>query len=272
MKFPKLYSRVNQGDADSFPPRLASEDGVPSRRRYESWAMTGAYVLLAVVAAASCAVFGYVVARQNILLRAAMASSPAPAPSPAPPPAPAQGHEHDHGHDHAPAPAPAPVVTPTPPSLSQLHCGNSSTEARAMGCVFDLLTNNWMPEYCADPVTDAEYREWVLDPARQLGSWAFYHDDQGQKQVASEQALSDLVGSHIYTTSENHLAHCAFLARRMHRLVTGDIAAVAHNTLAHTLHCTRAILKAVESNEPSLKAQIGSTFDVGIVSCLVQDR
>jgi hypothetical protein len=141
-----------------------------------------------------------------------------------------------------------------------------------MGCVFDLLTNNWMPEYCADPITDAEYREWVLDPSRQLGAWAFYHDEQGQKQVASEEVLSDLVGSHIYTTTENHLAHCAFLARRMHRLVTGDIAAVAHNTLAHTLHCTRAILKAVESNEPSLKAQIGSTFDVGIVSCLVEDK
>ncbi|PTB75322.1 hypothetical protein M440DRAFT_1402852, partial [Trichoderma longibrachiatum ATCC 18648] len=274
MKFPKLYSRLNQSDSDTLPPRVPGEDGEPSKRkrRRESRVMTGAYVLLAIVAAASCAVFGYVVARQNILLRAAMASSstssPVSCPAPASAPIPAPAHEHNH--DAAPAPAPAPDNKPKPPSMSELNCGNSSTEARAMGCVFDLLTNNWMPEYCADPITDAEYREWVLDPSRQLGSWAFYHDEQAQKQVASEEALSDLVGSHIYTTTENHLAHCAFLARRMHRLVTGDIAAVAHNTLAHTLHCTRAILKAVESNEPSLKAQIGSTFDVGIVSCLVE--
>ncbi|KAK1243191.1 hypothetical protein MKX07_003819 [Trichoderma sp. CBMAI-0711] len=282
MKFPKLYSRLNQSETDTFPPQVPAEDGEPhkTKRRYESRAMTGAYVLLAIVAAASCAVFGYVVARQNILLRAAMASTAAcsPVSSKVSASAPAHAPAHDHGDDHVPAPAPAsppasvPDVKPKPPSKSELHCGNSSTEARAMGCVFDLLTNNWMPEYCADPITDAEYREWVLDPSRQLGAWAFYHDEQGQKQVASEEVLSDLVGSHIYTTTENHLAHCAFLARRMHRLVTGDIAAVAHNTLAHTLHCTRAILKAVESNEPSLKAQIGSTFDVGIVSCLVEDE
>ncbi|PTB62197.1 hypothetical protein BBK36DRAFT_1144990 [Trichoderma citrinoviride] len=278
MKFPKLYSRLNQSDSDSFPPQLPAEDGEPPKRRYGSWAVTGAYILLAIVAAASCAAFGYVVARQNILLRAMMASTPASSPAPAPAPAPAPpmapAHNHDHGHDQAPASVPSsvPTMTPKPPSGSELHCGNSSTEARVMGCVFDLLTNNWMPKYCADPITDAEYREWVLDPSRQLGAWAFYHDEQGQKQVASEEALSDLVGAHIYTTTENHLAHCAFLARRMHRLVTGDIAAVAHNTLAHTLHCTKAILKAVESNEPSLGAQIGSTFDVGIVSCLVEDK
>lgn len=159
---------------------------------------------------------------------------------------------------------------PNPSTLiSELHCGNSSTEARALGCVFDLLTNNWMPEYCSDPSTDAEYRAWLLDPKRQLGAWAFYHDSKAEHQVASEHELSDLVGHHIYTTTENHLAHCAFLARRMHRLITGDVAAVAHNNFAHTMHCTSAILEAIGSTEQPSGAQIGSTFDVGIVSCLV---
>ncbi|KAF1994326.1 hypothetical protein P154DRAFT_447844 [Amniculicola lignicola CBS 123094] len=148
----------------------------------------------------------------------------------------------------------------------ELHCGNSSTEARARGCVFDLLTNNWMPAYCADPYTDAEYREWVLDPKRHLGSWAYFHDEQGKNQVKSEEHLSDMVGQHIYTTTENHLAHCAFLARRMHRLVTGDIAAVAHNTFKHTIHCTSSLLKSFDGWDH--EQVIGSTFDVGIVSCV----
>ncbi|KAJ4251359.1 hypothetical protein NW762_011340 [Fusarium torreyae] len=72
----------------------------------------------------------------------------------------------------------------------QLHCGNSSTEAESFGCVFDLLTNNWMPDYCSDPITDNEYREWVLAPDRQLGPWAFFLDSKAQHRVESENELS----------------------------------------------------------------------------------
>ncbi|KAK0620998.1 hypothetical protein B0T14DRAFT_431629 [Immersiella caudata] len=157
-------------------------------------------------------------------------------------------------------------------SPSELHCGNSSAEARTLGCVFDLLTNNWMPAYCADPKTDSEYRDWVVHPSRNLGAWAFFHDPAAKHRIISEDHLSDLVGEHIYTTTENHLAHCTFLARRMHRLVTREISAVAHNTFAHTVHCTSALLKAISLNSTvgvSEEGLIGSTFDVGIVSCLV---
>ncbi|KAF4963708.1 hypothetical protein FSARC_8305 [Fusarium sarcochroum] len=155
--------------------------------------------------------------------------------------------------------------TPT----TELHCGNSSTEARALGCVFDLLTNNWMPEYCSDPYTDSEFREWVLDPQRQLGPWAYFYDEKAQQKVSSEEDLSKMIGKHVYTTTENHLAHCTFLARRMHRLIVGEIAAVAHNTFAHTMHCTSAILEGIETSQELAGSQIGSTFDVGLVSCWV---
>jgi hypothetical protein len=227
---PKIYSRLKQSEDDSLTTKL-EYDG-PRRVNGYTCAQKLTYVFLSVLAAVSCGLFGYVVARTNI-----RATSVA-------------------------------VKVSTPPS--ELLCGNSSTEARALGCVFDLLTNNWMPQYCSDPTTDAEYRAWVLDPSRSLGAWAFYHDDKAEHQVASEEELSDLVGSHIYTTTENHLAHCAFLARRMHRLVTGDIAAVAHNTFAHTMHCSSAILKAIGTTEQHVTTGIGSTFDVGIVPCLVE--
>lgn len=152
---------------------------------------------------------------------------------------------------------------------TELHCGNSSTDARALGCVFDLLTNNWMPKYCSDPYTDAEFHEWVLQPQRELGAWAYFYDEKALHQVTSEDDLSNMVGKHVYTTTENHLAHCTLLARRMHRLLNGEIHAVAHNTFAHTMHCTSAILKGIESRQELSRPQIGSTFDVGIVSCLV---
>ncbi|KAB5518703.1 hypothetical protein GE09DRAFT_1259196 [Coniochaeta sp. 2T2.1] len=155
-----------------------------------------------------------------------------------------------------------------PPMI--LTCGNSSAEARSRGCVFDLLTNSWMPAYCADPTTDEEYRAWVLEPTRDLGSFAFSHDEEAQVHISTEEYLSDLVGQHVYTTTENHLAYCIFPARRMHRIVMGEIKAMAHNTFAHTVHCTKALLKGVEDGGIEKgKGGIGSTFDVGIVDCVV---
>ncbi|EFQ31080.1 hypothetical protein CGRA01v4_01974 [Colletotrichum graminicola] len=200
-----------------------------------------AYITLAFLFAATCILFVYV-ARQTTC-----------------------------GSSFCPSLSSTMVHEPPAPTPIELHCGNTSTEARELGCVFDLLTNNWMPEYCSDPATDDEHRAWVLERRRSLGPWAFFHDDKAQHRVASEEALSDLVGSHIYTTTENHLAHCVFLARRMHRLVTGEIAAVAHNSLAHTMHCTSAILKVIGGIGDEVQPQIGSTFDVGVVSCLINE-
>lgn len=152
---------------------------------------------------------------------------------------------------------------------SMLHCGSSATEARELGCVFDLLTNNWMPEICSDPVTDAEYRAWVLETDRELGAWAFFYDKNAEHRVGSEQELSNLVGHQVYTTTQNHLAHCAFLARRMHRLIDGEIAAVAHNPLKHTVHCTSAIIDAISTLGHLATTPVGSVFVVGTVSCSV---
>jgi hypothetical protein len=229
MKPSKTYARLSQRE-DEISTSPNFGDVEVLGERGHGWSRKCAYIFLAILGGIICAVLGYV------------------------------AHPSVEAHT-------ATLVSSTSPS--ELHCGNSSMEARALGCVFDLLTNNWMPGYCSDPETDAEYRAWVLDSDRQLGAWAFFHDAKAEHRVASEQELSDLVGTPVYTTTENHLAHCAMLARRMHRLATGDIAAVAHNTFAHTMHCTSAILKAISTTEQPAAAQIGSTFDVGIVSCLV---
>lgn len=166
-------------------------------------------------------------------------------------------------------PKPPTTVHSAPPQGTVLECGNSTTEARAMDCTFDLLTNNWMPRYCSDAETDAEYRAWVLDPSRRLGAFAYFLDNNAERRISSEESLSELVGQDIYTTTENHLSHCAFLARRMHRFVIGEIAAVAHNTLEHTIHCTSAIIDSLEPSVTREGEATGSTFNVGIVSCIV---
>ncbi|KAJ9143218.1 hypothetical protein NKR19_g6942 [Coniochaeta hoffmannii] len=260
--YSKLYQRDQRDDDDSsLTLKNEDDDLLPAGGHVRS--LECAYILLTIILAITCAVFGYV-AHPN-----AITSCPTPTHTDHVDHAGHTDHaDHSHHMEHT-----AHTEAPPKPAKTELHCGNSSAEARSLGCVFDLLTNNWMPKSCADPYTDAEYREWVMDPSRDMGAWAFYHDDKAVQQIPSEDALSDLVGHHIYTTTENHLAHCVFLARRMHRLVTGEIAAVAHNTFSHTMHCTSALLKDMGKDaNRSVKAEIGSTFDVGIVSCVLDEH
>jgi len=158
---------------------------------------------------------------------------------------------------------------PSSTSPTKFHCGNSSEEAQALGCKFDLLTKNWIPEYCYESQTDAEFRAWMLEEDRDQGTWsAFFHDKKAQNRVSSEQELSQLVGKRFYSTAEEHLGHCIFLARRIHRLLTGDFPIAANNPLSHTMHCTQAILKAINSTIQPSPARLGPSFRIGVVPCL----
>jgi hypothetical protein len=159
---------------------------------------------------------------------------------------------------------PCEANTPTHTAL-ELQCGNNSSEAQRLGCVFDLLTNNWVPEPCSDPATDAEFRAWALDPSRYHGAWPYYESSLGGATIVSEEALSDLVGKRVFTTVENHLGHCIFLARRMHRYINEDINNIAHNVLAHTVHCTTAVLEALTDRREALMEE--HSFIVGTISC-----
>ncbi|KAB5542693.1 hypothetical protein GE09DRAFT_1245151 [Coniochaeta sp. 2T2.1] len=141
--------------------------GRPAKPPSRQWAN----ILLSCLLVVSCALFGYVVHPDKGL------SCPHTKPScPATPGTDKPSHNDLNGHP--------------PPTI--LTCGNFSAEARSHGCVFDLLTNNWMPAYCADPTPDDEYRAWALKPTRDLGAFAFFHDQEAQVHISTEEHLSDL--------------------------------------------------------------------------------
>lgn len=151
----------------------------------------------------------------------------------------------------------------------QLDCGSTAAEAASLGCEFDILTNNWIPSACVDHVTAAEFRAWVSDNKRLHSPWPYYHDEEAAEQVDSEHDLSEMVGHDIFTTTENHIGHCVFLMRRLHRLAKGEVKKIAQVTFSHTVHCTNEILKTVGNPEYENRGDITSFFKVSIVaSCL----
>ncbi|EXU99305.1 hypothetical protein X797_007440 [Metarhizium robertsii] len=153
----------------------------------------------------------------------------------------------------------------------QHNCGNTAAEARSLGCEFDILTNNWIPSACAENVTASEFRAWVFETKRLHGPWPYFHDDGAMEQIESELQLSEMVGHRIFTTTENHIGHCVFLMRRIHRLVKGEIKQIARITFDHTMHCTNEILRAVGNPDFEDRGNITSIFKVDIADvCLNQ--
>lgn len=136
-------------------------------------------------------------------------------------------------------------------SLLESPCGNTTAEARARGCEFDLLSYSWLPQQCLDRETSAEFRSWILSPDRERGSWPFFTDSTFTSRISDEEALSERnLPVMTYTTWEEHLGHCVFLARRIYRSMGGDFGMDPHfGNYGHTVHCTAEVLKGIKEDQ-----------------------
>lgn len=139
------------------------------------------------------------------------------------------------------------VDTPT----SESPCGNTTAEARARGCEFDLLSYSWLPQKCLDRETSAEFRDWVMSSDRRHGSWPFFTDEKLTNPVPDEDALSErTMPVFTWTTWEEHLGHCVFLGRRIQRSISGGFGVDPHQgNYEHTAHCTKEVLKGIEEDQ-----------------------
>lgn len=72
-------------------------------------------------------------------------------------------------------------------------CGNSSAEARALGCRFDQLTWAWMPGHCPSHANDA-----FMNAEEQ--PWLYFEDVHGKKVVEGEAWESVGLRSHSFCT------------------------------------------------------------------------
>jgi hypothetical protein len=148
------------------------------------------------------------------------------------------------------------------------HCGNTTSEAKANGCKFDLLSYSWMPEACFDHQTATEFEAWMAAEDRALGSWPFFEDREGTRRIMDKKTLSERTDVWTYSTDEEHFGHCLFLARRLHRIVDGEARlSSSFDHVEHTVHCTSKILEDLVS-PPSFEAKTAmSRFKVVFDTC-----
>ncbi|KAL5411101.1 hypothetical protein PMIN06_004606 [Paraphaeosphaeria minitans] len=162
-------------------------------------------------------------------------------------------------------------ISHLPPT--KLHCGSSYDEAQALGCKFDLLSSGWIPHQCFDESSETEYREWILNTNNsRRGPFPYFKDKELTQPIDGIDALSRYE-SLIYTTMEEHLAHCTQLMRRTHRAaVSGsrmaglnvdkdEVGAVVDSS--HIAHCVKMIWR---TNEYLTKYNY-TTFGIKSLSC-----
>ncbi|KAI6350900.1 hypothetical protein MCOR25_010300 [Pyricularia grisea] len=106
------------------------------------------------------------------------------------------------------------------------QCGTTAAEARARGCHFDPVSFAWLPESCLD-------RE-LADEFRTL-NWTLYADANATRVKSEEDFSNDMTDT--FLTNENHVLHCVYSWRRMHRLIRAGKQLHSGLSFDHTIHC-----------------------------------
>ncbi|KAI3331421.1 hypothetical protein HD806DRAFT_477309 [Xylariaceae sp. AK1471] len=128
------------------------------------------------------------------------------------------------------------------PFVESSQCGNTTAEARALGCSYDLLSATWWPAACQDQTTAKEFEDWLHSPKR-VRPWPFYRDPEGTQHIETLEELSEMAGKDIWTTQEFHTGHCMLWWKRLHKSMEGRIATnIWAGEYHHTAHCSALLL------------------------------
>ncbi|KAL1967416.1 hypothetical protein VTN77DRAFT_3201 [Rasamsonia byssochlamydoides] len=85
-----------------------------------------------------------------------------------------------------------------PNNQEEINCGNSTSYARALACVFDAMEFAWLPQWCFDCE--------LMDEFLALRDWQWFHDAEGTP-PADRAAVLDGAYDELYVTQEYHLYH-----------------------------------------------------------------
>lgn len=172
---------------------------------------------------------------------------------------------HRHHATSTPLPASAPAPT------QKQDCGSTITSAQAADCAFDLLSNSWLPTSCYDFETDLEFRSWIVHPNRTRGAWPYFTSKSlsHSTRIPDIETLSSTTGVWLWSTQEQHIGHCIFWARRVHRTLEGKVKqSMSVKNMKHSFHCTNEVLDSVLGEAPLKKIEAGVVhFKVQIDTC-----
>lgn len=138
-----------------------------------------------------------------------------------------------------------------------VNCGNTTTEARARGCKYDVLLNMWAPAACIDEEFVNEY----LDDS----SWAAYADPGMTQKLSSIDEISEM--DHYYTSVRDHVNHCAVMwKKQFFALFEERNIDTMSASPGHTDHCAQYLIDVgdLDWKEPT-------KVERGFAGCWIRD-
>ncbi|TEA12846.1 hypothetical protein C8034_v005583 [Colletotrichum sidae] len=163
-------------------------------------------------------------------------------------------------------------------------CGSSPLEARALGCVFDIYVNGWLPAACYDRAVaeQSESNSSDLYPsAAGRATFPIFWDAEmtapatlDDVELAAFENGEDGFNVRFHIAWDYHRAHCLHLwrlaASALQRLSQGDRDVSVYNKVAspeHAWHCNKVIIEG-DGREPTkndtITPGIGRCTSVGL--------
>lgn len=88
-----------------------------------------------------------------------------------------------------------------PDQSHHVGCGNSTAEAQAAGCRFDIMSYTWVQPACFD-------QELMYEFLGQ-GDWRWYPDEETVEEMTASE-VADGQREYVYVTWEYYTAHCIY--------------------------------------------------------------
>lgn len=127
------------------------------------------------------------------------------------------------------------------------HCGNSSVEAKSLGCVFDLSLVGFVPAPCFDADLNQRFMDW---------GWRFFEDQNGTREVSIER-IEESAGTRepFWAQHGYHITHCELAWERIHRALQNGKRLTTHMlNMEHTRHC--GMMTELRDDFYSLNSQV----------------
>lgn len=136
-------------------------------------------------------------------------------------------------------------------------CGTTPTQARSLGCKYDILLNNWIPAPCYD---DEFIQEYTDDE-----SWGAYFD-RNMTILLSPTEMSE--SEFYYTSVRDHINHCAILWKKQFFAFYEQRRAIDTIVVSagHTDHCAQYLMDVEES-----KIKEATRVERGFAGCWIRD-
>lgn len=114
------------------------------------------------------------------------------------------------------------------------ECGHTPEEARAKGCVFDVMMQDWMPSACYDRALSERYLA--------TGNWTWWADAEATKSIPLEDMRK---GEHpvIFVAQDYHKSHCIYAWEMAVRAMRNDWPLIEELiSYDHVMHCRHSTL------------------------------